>query len=193
MVTDTQLLEQAAALHEEANRLLIAEGLLPIITTAGPARVYGSFELDLMTWRDIDINLQLANPHDVATMFTVGQSIATRFEANRMFYSNHFIRNDQSFDHGLYWGMRLRYAGALWKVDLWAYGEEAYRAHMQSFDELQQQLATADRIAILRIKDAFCRRSEYRDTVCSMDIYRAVMEHNISTVEGFEAWLRLRS
>ena len=59
-MTDEEVLKQAHDLHAEAHRLLYDEGLFHLIGSVGPARVTGSYALDLMTWADLDINLQLA-------------------------------------------------------------------------------------------------------------------------------------
>lgn len=82
--TDGQLLEQAAALRAEAGRLLHQEGLLPLVQSYGPTCVIGSYTLDLMTWPDIDVSVQLLDELDIATFFVIGQRIVTGFQAVRM-------------------------------------------------------------------------------------------------------------
>jgi hypothetical protein len=62
----------------------------------------GSHALDLMTWRDLDVSLQLPDEHDVPAFFDVGRAIARSFVAIRMSFSYQFIRPHVSFDHGLY-------------------------------------------------------------------------------------------
>ncbi len=183
-MTDQELLRQARDLREEAHRLLYDEGLFPLINCVGPACVLGSFALDLMTWRDIDISVRLSHEKDISTLFDLGREIANKFAATTMRFSNQFIRPDVPFDHGLFWGIRLLHAGQTWEIDLWGYGDDAYQAHMQDFDELRSQLQDADRIAILRIKNDVCWRPQYH----SMDVYEAVAWHQIRTVEESDEW-----
>jgi hypothetical protein len=192
-VTADDLLAQAAALRADADRLLHDEGMLAAVAAVGPAFVIGSYALDLMTWPDVDVSLQLPHDRDVAAFFDVGRAIAARFVAIRMSFSNQFIRPDQPFDHGLYWGIRLLRGGREWKVDLWGYGPAAYRAHLAEFEALRARLAGADRTAILRVKDAVCRRPAYRRDVTSMDVYAAVAEHGVRSVAEFDAWWTARS
>ena len=104
--TDKEFLDQAAGLRGEAGELLDQYGLLSGIASYGLTEVIGSYALDLMTWRDIDI--QLPDERDV-----------NRFEATMMSYANMFIRTDQDFPSGLYRGIRLLHRGQTWKVDLW--------------------------------------------------------------------------
>jgi len=191
-VTDDALLAQAAALRLEADRLLHRDGLLPAIAGAGPTTVIGSYALDLMTWPDLDVSMALPHERDVAAFFDVGRAIARSFVAIRMTFSNQFIRPDVPFDHGLYWGIRLGYGEREWKVDLWGYGPDAYLSHLAEFEALRARLAAADRRAILRVKDAVCRRPTYRRDVSSMDVYAAVAEGGVRTVEEFDAWCAQR-
>jgi hypothetical protein len=110
-----------------------------------------------------------------------------------MSFSNMFFRTDTPFDHGLYWGIRLLFAGQEWKVDLWGYGEWAFHEHQQEFESLKRRLEGADRLAILRIKDAVCRRPTYRFDVSSMDVYTAVADQHVQSVEQFDVWFRNRA
>jgi len=188
---DDELASQAAVLREEARRLLEDDGLLTLIKAVGPTTVIGSYTLDLMTWPDIDISLQLPHETDVATFFGLGQRVALGFQVAKMSYSNMFLRTDQAFGHGLYWGIRLIHGGGLWKIDLWAYGREAYKRHMAEFEQLRCRLANLNRAAILRIKSEVCLRPQYRADVTSMDVYEAV-EQGMRSVAEFDRWLERR-
>jgi len=167
--------------------------LFHLISSVGPACVIGSFALYLMTWPDIDVSVQLPHETDISTFFNLAQEIANQFQAAKMTFSNQFIRPDVPFDYGLYWGMRLLYAGRTWKVDLWRYGKDVYQANLQAFNELQSQLQNADRMAILRIKNEACRRPQYRSEISSVEIYKAVAERQIQTVEEFDEWRLMRA
>jgi hypothetical protein len=189
---DEGLLQQATGLREEARRLLFDEGLLSLISAVGPAMVVGSYVFELMAWRDVDIHVQLPHEKDVATFFDLGKAVATRFEVTQMSYSNQFIRPDQPEEYGLYWGIRILFGGGIWKVDLWGFGEQAYGQAADSVEALRERLAAADRLAVLRIKDGVCQRPEYRKETRAVDIYRAVMEGGVRTVEEFDEWRMLR-
>jgi len=187
-MTDQELLEQAHDLRTEASRLLYNEGLFSLISSVGPACIIGSFALDLMTWPDLDISVQLPDDKDISTFFDLGREIANKFQATKMSFSNQFIRPDVPFDHGLYWGIQLLYAGRTWKIDLWGYGDDAYQANLKDLDRLRRQHQDANRIAILRIKNEVCQRPEYRVQISSMQIYEAVTQYHIQTAEEFDKW-----
>lgn len=77
-MTEQEILEQARKLHRDAYRLLFEEGPHDIVSAVGPTAAIGSFALDLMTWPDLDITLQLPHEHDVGTFFELGRAIATK-------------------------------------------------------------------------------------------------------------------
>ena len=191
---DKEIVEYSRLLRREATELLDKEGLLSMLKAVGTTQVIGSYALDTMTWPDIDISMNLPDVQNVEMFFELAKSIATKFQITKMSYSNHYIRNFPGFDHGLYWGILLRYAGREWKIDLWGYDDADYKRHIAEADALYQQLQQADRAAILRIKHVICQHPEYRGTVYnSMAIYRAVLEDKVESVDAFNAWLEKKS
>ena len=188
--SNAELAAQASRLKDEASELLEADGLLAIVRSVGPAAVIGSYALDLMTWRDIDVNVRLLDERDVATFFRIGDAISNRFETIRASYSNMFLRTDQEFESGLYWGIRLLHREQAWKVDLWGYGEQEYAEKMSAFEKLRRRLEGADRFAALRVKDPVCRWEQYRRDVYSVHVYEAVARGGVTTEGDFRDWLR---
>ena len=189
-MNDKEIAKHSRLLHQEASEILDKAGLLPMLRSFGTTRVIGSYALDIMTWPDIDISMKLPNDQNVDLFFEIATKIATKFQITKMSYSNHFIRNFPGFDHGLYWGIQLRYAEREWKIDLWGYGDTDYQTHIAEFDALHRQLQQADRTAILRIKHVICQHPDYRGNVYnSMAIYRAVLEDEVESVDEFKAWL----
>ena len=193
-MNDKEIITHSRLLRDEASDLLNTEGLLPMLKSFGTTRVIGSYTLDTMTWRDIDISMKLPNEQDIAHFFEIGRRIATEFQITKMSYSNHYIRNFPGFDHGLYWGIWLCYAEHEWKIDLWGYGETDYHKHMADFDKLHNQLQQADRTSLLRIKYAISQRPDYRgDVYNSMAVYRAVLTEKVTSVEEFNRWIERNS
>lgn len=189
-MSDKEIIKHSRHLRQEASELLNKEGLLSILNAFGTTQVIGSYSLDTMTWPDIDISMNLPDEQNVERFFELGKRIATKFQITKMSYSNHFIRNFPGFDHGLYWGIQLRYAEREWKLDLWGYGDTDYQKHIAESDVLHRQLQQADRAAILRIKHVICQNPDYRGNVYnSMAIYRAVLEDKVESVDEFKAWL----
>ena len=193
-MTDQDILTHSHMLREEASNLLNKGGLLTLLNSYGTTRVIGSYTLDTMTWRDIDISIELPDEEDVGLFFEIGRKIALKFQITKMSYSNHFIRNFPGFDHGLYLGTLLLYNEHEWKIDLWGYGQTDFNAHMADFDALHKEIQQADRTALLRIKYEISQRPDYRgDVYNSMAVYQAVLNDNVKTIEDFNRWIERKS
>lgn len=192
-LSDEELVDQARNLRNEAYSLLYEKGLLDIVQKTGPACDIGSFTLDLMTWRDLDISVQLPDENDIPGFYGIGHRIVERFKVARMTFNNPVLLPNFPYDRGLYLGLHLLYRNQNWKVDLWGYGKDDYQANLHKFGRLSNDLRGSDRLSILRIKNEVCRRPEYIHEVTSMDIYEAVAKHNINTIEEFDEWIKHRS
>src|SRR5213079_1361711 len=126
-------------------------------------------------------------PHDLKQCFDVGYELTERLSAKK----SRFTNNLGDRPNGLYWGIKLgdERKGA-WKIDLWFLDLPEYEQHENYATEMRARLTPETRAAILQIKEAFWQRHEYRDTITSGMIYRAVLDDGVKGNEDFERWLR---
>lgn len=173
-----------AALRREADGLLDS-GLRDTIATYGEVHVIGSYQLRLMTWRDLDIHV-VRDSHDVAAFFELGGAIAALLQPHRMHFRDERHVATAGLPRGLYWGVYLgdERAGA-WKVDIWSTDRAGFEEVRRHGERLAARLSEASRETILAIKSACWRHPEYRRAFGSADIYAAVLDHGIGDVEGF--------
>jgi hypothetical protein len=187
---------------EKQNRLLIAEadrilhefGLLEIMGKYGQPFVNGSYVLGLMTWRDLDIHLEMNIP-DEERFFHLGGEIASALKPWRMSYRNELLTRTPNLPLGFYFGVHTFILGGAeeWKIDIWAVDTQQIEEGSKLLAELQAGINANSKKAILEIKDRFCRHPEYRTGLHSMDIYEAVMKHDIKTPEGFIKYMKSRN
>lgn len=188
----------AAALRREALYLLRAKGLLELLQeTLGSAPILvGSVDLDLMTWPDIDVWLPL-EPANKGRFVNLAPELYRHLaDADiivvRMSFNDEYLRPGNPYGAGLYWGFNLLPGSAAnhaWKLDVWAYDPSTFQAKVAQYQRLKADLAAADRDLILRIKDAVCRRSEYRKTLFSSDVYAFALARAGTTEAEFDAFV----
>lgn len=145
----------------------------------------GSYNYELMCWRDLDLYV-LDPHHDLKKCFEIGYELTQRLAAKK----SRFTNNLGADPNGFYWGIKVgdERQGA-WKIDLWFLDAAGYEQHLKYCNNLRVRLTPQTRTAILRIKEAYWRRREYRDTITSDLIYRAVLDHDVRTVLDFENFL----
>lgn len=188
----TNFLQQNQVLKKEADVLLQEKGLLSLLKTAGTPHVHGSYALDLMTWRDLDIYLE-ADELTESEFFRLGSEICQALQPVKMSFRNERIGKTKGLPTGLYWGIYLgnERAGS-WKIDIWAV-DTAECNRLLAFNKgIIQQLTPAAVSQILNIKSQCWQDPAYRRTYTSADIYKAVLQHNITGLEDFYRFLRQR-
>jgi len=147
--------------------------------------VGGSYNYGLMCWRDLDVYV-LDPQHDLKKCFDIGYELTRSLSAPK----SRFTNNLGADPNGLYWGIKLgdERRGA-WKLDLWFLDAPGYEKHSKYCDDLRLRLTPETRSAILEIKEMYWQRPEYRNTITSDLIYRAVLDHGVGTVRDFETFL----
>jgi hypothetical protein len=76
-----------------------------------------------------------------------------------------------------------------WRLDLTFWLHDAHENVTAWHEGLRDSLTVEQREAILLIKDVWHRRPEYPDSVGGLEIYHAVLEHDVRTPEEFKRWL----
>src|SRR3954468_6024179 len=111
-----QIHERAAQIRKEAGTMLHGQGLLTTAQQFGETFVGGSYFLDLMVWRDLDVYIK-APDVSIADFFALGVEVTERFDAWKSFFTDNRARDPG----GLYWGIRLGdLSEGAWKFDIWA-------------------------------------------------------------------------
>lgn len=169
---------------------ILRSGLLSILGGHGEVHMVGSYALELMTWRDLDIHV-VREDLDVGAFFGLGGEIARHLKPHRMHFRDESTVGTPDLPRGLYWGIYLgdERAGA-WKIDVWQTNQQAFDLVRRFGEELSARLNDTNRAVILEIKAACWRHPQYRRGFTSADVYAAVLDRGVRDVQGFWADLR---
>lgn len=178
------LLAADAALRAEADRLL-ASGLRDALEPFGDVHIMGSYSLQLMVWRDLDVHIVRPQITE-REFFELGGRIAEAVHPAKMHYRNEHVIQSADLPRGRYWGVYLgnERQGA-WKIDVWLTDQAAFAAPHDFQERVRNELTDDRRRAILQIKSAVWTHPEYRRGFSSADIYRAVIDEGVRDVAGF--------
>ena len=171
-----------AELKREAETLIRGCGLPELLAAYPEWFIGGSYSYDLMCWRDLDIYV-LEPERDLKRCFEVAYELSFRLGAKK----SRFTNNAGGEPDGFYWGIKLgnEREGA-WKLDVWFLSPASYEQHTSYSAKMNEKLTAESRAVILAIKEAYWRRPEYRDTITSDQIYRAVLESGVQNLSDFE-------
>ena len=180
--------EPDASLRREADELLARTGILGLLREYGRPHLSGSYSLQLMTWRDLDIYLELDTP-DAGQFIALGARIGQALRPRRLSFTDHLSFPSTEVLSGLYWGIRTdELSRGGWKIDLWGVSPEVCAERLAHCNGIAGRLTPRIRAAILRIKGEVCRLPCYRDSVTSQDIYDAAFA-GVDSTAGFWDYL----
>jgi len=178
-------------LKTDADLLIQRCGLRELLAAYSGWFIGGSYSYDLMCWRDLDVYV-LDPGRDLKRCFEIGYELTERLGAFKARFTNNCGRVQEGPD-GFYWGIKLgdNRRGA-WKLDLWFLDQTDYDEHAAYSSRLRERLTTESRSIILTIKEAFWRRAEFRVSITSDMIYRAVLDNDVKTVAEFETFVETK-
>jgi hypothetical protein len=178
-VNDAALLTRQADLQREAATVLRELGLIEVLGRAGRVILLGSAVSGLMVWRDLDFGVDAPGLTSDAAWETMhpllGRCSALHYADDRDERRHYFVMQIDD-----------------WKIDvsLWFAGVPPAVEAFQ--EELPARLTEESRIAILRLKDAWHRLPHYPDVVSAWEIYDAVLNHDVRTLDALDAYLAAR-
>jgi hypothetical protein len=181
--TDEELLEWQAALQAEARDFVAEHGIERLLERLGRVIPVGSAVTGLMVWRDLDYMVDAPG----AAAGDVWEGLRPLLHScQQLVYTDEtgeLVGEAAPFERHYF---VFRVAG--WKLDIsvWTNGSPG---EVERHQEKLRELDASTRLAILRIKDAWHRRPDYPEVVGGFEVYEAVLDHGVRTVEEFELYL----
>jgi hypothetical protein len=147
--------------------------------------------LGLMTWPDIGFHVH-CDPLDPSACYESLQSVAIHPRTLRVTFSNRLgDRRGDNEPEGWYSGIRFRSdIETVWKIDVWFVMAQPVPPEFEMMEWIRARLTPESRLAILRLKSLWHDSPSYRNTVTSVDVYQAVLDHGIESPQAFEAYLQ---
>lgn len=179
LVDDDALFVRQADLQRAAATFVRELELVEMLGRAGRVVQLGSAVTGLMVWRDVDFGVDAPGLTSDAAWETMRPVLPL---CSSLYYAN----DHEERRH--YFVMRIEG----WKVDvsLWFAGVpcavEAFQA------ELPTRLTRESRLAILRLKDTWHRLPHYPEFVGAWEIYDAVLNHEVRTLDELDVFLAAR-
>lgn len=179
-------------LQAEAHVVLAHLDLPGNLGRLGPFEHVGSSASGLMVYRDLDVCVRGSDPTS-AQVFGALHPVITHPGVYEVVYHDETGSRSPTGnpnDQRHYVVLRYEHQGHPWKIDITVWINPTPRPHLAEVERLRREATGTKRDAILWIKDIWHTRAEYNDTVGGMDIYTAVLDHDVRTPDEFAAHLR---
>jgi hypothetical protein len=180
-----EVMERAAQTRQQAQAILDDLGLLEKWQRFGRPVLVGAVSFDLALAPDLDLEVycpELRIEH--------GFQVLAECALNPRVTAAQFLNALSSPDKALYWQLRYRTDdGTEWKIDMWSAPDDYDLPRGEDFVQpMKESLTEKTRRAILALKEA---RAEGRlPTFLSVDLYRAVLDGGVRTLDEMQEWLQ---
>ena len=171
-------------IRKNADRILYEYGLLDMLKPLGTPHVIGSYRMNMMAWNDLDIDIE-NGAMDLDKLYHLTGSILKVFHP-----SWYEAKEERTADGKTVWfhGFEAVVSGELWNVDLWFFDRETIQSAEQYCDNIAQAASAAQKEQIITIKQELIKRGLYSfEKFHSMDVYHAVLNRSIQTIDEFLA------
>lgn len=186
----TDFEQQNSSLKAEADAILRGQGLFGLLNKYGRTTVTGSYLLDTMTRRDLDIYVECSTLVE-EQHFRLGGDIASLLRPVRMQFRNAVSEPVPGLPLGFYWGIKTSFEKPdAWNLDIWCLAPDCASQNLSFQRDLRTRITSEHRITIMALKNKFQSHPDYCKRFRSLDIYNAVLDENIITIEQFANRLR---
>lgn len=180
-------LQEQAELKKQADEILKELNLLVILKKYGEITFVGSYALDLMVKKDIDIVvtsiMDYKNFLEFVNYLFPKKNI---YGLNLQDFSKSIYPNRP---YGIYCGITyLIKPDTFWKIDVWFMTKEENGAK-KLVDWVKEKLTNENREIILKIKNEMLNTKHGKE-ISGMDVYKAVLEKGIKDLNGFRDYLK---
>ncbi len=186
-----------ASLRAEADAMLAASGLGPLLAEAGYVPV-GSYQMHTMVWRDLDFERYETPSWE--RHWEVGARLAATGWCLRLQCIDAYREAENDF--GYYWGLRAADPAraekcppgdpSVWKLDVWTGREEEFALSNERRAVWAAALTEEARSYLLALKESLYTDPAYRKTLLSVHLYEAVLECGIRELGEFREWWQER-
>lgn len=167
-------------IRRNADRILYDCGLLDMLRECGTPHTVGSYQMDMMAWNDLDIDIE-NDGMDMRKLYRLTGRILETFRP-----SWYEAKEERTQEGKTVWfhGFEAMVDGQLWNVDLWFFDRETIAEAERYCSRIAGAASARQREQILAIKRGLLDRDLYAfDKFRSMDVYRAVLEEGVGDID----------
>lgn len=171
-------------LINEADQLLYDHGLLQALNQIGTPYIIGSYKMDLMVARDLDIDVTNENM-SLDKLYQLTDFIFKTFKPT--WYEAKEEIDDQGKKIWFH-GFETMLLGQLWNVDLWFFDGPTILKAVDYCDEINEKVSNNHHFkdSILSIKTELMNQGLYfSNPYTSMDVYEAVTIKGVTCLQEF--------
>lgn len=185
---NNDLIKDSQDLSDKASKILEKTKAVEIFSQLGKVEIIGSVRLKLLYRFDIDL-LVISDDIDKNKAQEITKQLLDSGIFQTVALADYQTFPAYDMPLGFYWELIIPHEDKNWKFDVWYLkpGERYTDLILSSIKRFEEALERNPEKAetILKIKEAYFDGVKYKDQVKSFDIYTAVLENGVNSVEEF--------
>jgi hypothetical protein len=180
----------AQKLKEQARGVLKDIDLIAKLEPHGEVKLTGSFELDLMVWPDIDIQIEIPGKKDKVKAFTdISYELLQNTNIKNVKLINFIPGRKPTMPVGMYMGLTYKKASfPQWKIDIWALSDSCRKESHDYMNLVKNELNSTNRELILDWKHKILNNGRIPQLGSYM-LYRAILIEKLSDPQEIFSYL----
>lgn len=186
-----EILIESAFIKNQAHEILFTHKLESTLKNFGIVYVLGSYELDLMIWKDLDISVQVKQI-DVKDIFALIRECSIILDPGEVKYTNYDFVPSSHGSQGIYVQFKECHIGSvIWdKIDIIIGTEKQIAIQISRNKYWKDKIIPQNKKPIIKIKREMYTNPLYRKQIQSVDIYSAVINEKIADFSQFKLWCK---
>ncbi|GAB4193288.1 MAG: hypothetical protein Tsb0015_15960 [Simkaniaceae bacterium] len=179
-------IKKADLLKKEADAILREKGIEAQLRKHAGVHYGGSYALDLMAWRDIDIYISFhPDPFSLEKLISLENDLIRMQDVIMAKIAKFMHKRRPEVPEGLFLGMRVFHGDwkNYWKLDVWALSPAQIEENQKYIEKIQENLTAEKRNVILRMKNLLLTSEGRTPVFSSYHVYQAVVFKNLTDEE----------
>jgi hypothetical protein len=185
----SKLINISKQYKNKADKLLAKTGLIKDLAKFGQVHLVGAYSLGLMMHGDIDFEVTRAKKYSRPEVLKIFNQLYLQNKFKSYFIGGKWDdpRIGKEFPNGYYLGMKTRFAGETWTVDVWFMDENEYIKRAKKCSFFWKKISNQQRELILALKKF---RNDNKIKISGYEIYEAVLKKKINSLKEFKNYLK---
>lgn len=188
MISVNEAKNRQAQLQSTAQSILDHYHIEEMLEPLGDVHKVGSFQYGFMVRPDIDFQVFTPDP-SIEPLLKIANTIMTTEGIGKVSLHNQYVwPKNASVTKSMYLGIKPIWEDSFWQIDIHVM-KPGDHVDQDNFSlGWEKALTEEQRDAILLLKTILSDNGRYPNEFSSVEVYKAVLSRQVSTIEQLESW-----
>lgn len=188
MISIEEAKERQAKLQSTAQSILDYYHIEEMLKPIGYVHKVGSFQYGFMVRPDIDFQIFTPTP-TIKSLLEIANAVMSADNIGKVSLHNQYVWPEgASVTKSLYLGVKPIWENQFWQIDIHVMKPEDHVDQENFYLGWEKELTDEQHDVILLLKTVLSDEGRYPHEFSSVEVYKAVLSGQVSTIEQLEEW-----